>query len=106
MSQDGRRSRLAHTAQLIHGPVSEYGLAVDVALIHRTEITAVVRHRPVISQHEVAIRWDHCFRIRPRVGVGGRNVIFIERLAVHVDLAPVDTDAVAGHADYALDITF
>src|SRR5271166_1154201 len=58
----------------------------------------------MIAQHEIALRRHHNFRIRPRVGVGGRNVIFIESFAVDIDLATIDADAISGDANYALDV--
>lgn len=54
--------KLAHAAELIHGPVAEDGLAIDEALIHRAEVAAVVGHGPVIAQHKIRIRGDHGLR--------------------------------------------
>jgi hypothetical protein len=55
--QDDRAARngtaLSHSAQLIHRPVAEYGLAIDKALIDRAEIAAVVRHRAMIAKDEI-----------------------------------------------------
>src|SRR5580692_3087840 len=97
---------LANSSQLIHGPISKHRLAVDITLIHWAEIATVVRHRAMISEHEITLRRHDRFRIGPRVGVGGRHVILIQSLAVHVHLAAIDANAISSHPNHALDIAF
>src|ERR1700677_1203630 len=92
---------LPYSPQLIHRPVAKHGFTINIALVYRTEIAAVVRHGPVIPQNEVAIRRNHRLWIRPRIGVGRRNVVFVQCFAVHIHLSAVDTDAISGYSDYA-----
>src|SRR5216684_2325926 len=61
-------------------------------------------HRP-ISEDEETIRRNHNFTIGAGIGVIARNIVFVERLAVHIDLAVFDADTVAGNSDNALDVT-
>ena len=86
---------LADAPEFIHRPVAEYRLAVDITLIHRPKIAAVIGHRPVVAQHEIRVWRNRHFRIRPGIGIGRRNVVFVEGFAIHVDLAAVDANAVA-----------
>src|SRR5437879_9757174 len=102
--QEGKGVKLPHSTQLIHGPVAEHGFAVDKALVHGAEVAAVVGHGPVIAEHKIRIRRHHHIRQGPRIGVLGRDVSLVKRLAVHIDLSGVDADAIAGHPDHALDI--
>src|SRR6266851_71990 len=95
---------LPYSAHLIHGPIAKDGLAVNIALIHRTEVPAVVRHRAMIAQNEIAFRRHDRLRIGPRVGVSGWNVVLIQRLAIHINLPAVDSDTVPGSTNHALDI--
>src|SRR5260370_4602851 len=95
---------LAHSAQLIHRPIPEHGLAVNIALIHRTEVPAVVRHRAMIAQNEIAFRRHDRLRIGPRAGVSGWNVILIQRLAIHINLPAVDSDPDPASTSHALPV--
>src|SRR6202451_2054757 len=99
-----RENLSPHPPQFLHRPISKHGLAVDIALIHRTKIAAVVRHGAVIAQHEVGIGRNDRLRIRSRIGVNRGNVIFIHGLVVHIQLAAINADAVSTHSDYALDV--
>src|SRR6266478_5519566 len=58
----------------------------------------------MVSEDEEAIRRNHDFAIRAGVRVIGGNIVFVERLAVHIDLPVFDADAVAGNSDDALDV--
>jgi|SRR5215469_6430464 len=95
---------LANATQLIHGPITEYGLAIDEALVHGTKVATIIRHRPVIAEDIVGIRRNHCLRKGSRIRVLGGNVTLIQGLAIYVDLSPIDPDAISGHPDHALDV--
>src|SRR6202030_1331518 len=95
---------LANSSQLIHGPISKHSLAIDITLIHWAEIAAVVRHRAVISEHEITLRRHDRLRIGPRVSVGWWHVVLIQSLAVHIHLAAVNPYAISSHPNHALDI--
>src|ERR1019366_2733096 len=95
---------LPQPSQLLHRPISKNGFAVDVAFVHGTEVAAVVRHGAMVAEDEEAVRWNHNFAIGAGVGVIAGNVVFVEGLAVHEDLAVLDADAVAGNADHAFDV--
>src|SRR5215468_1371866 len=95
---------LSQPAQLLHRPVTEDGLAVDVVLFHRAEVTAVVRHAAMVAQHEVAVRRHDDFRVGALVGINRWHVVFLNELAIDVDLPGVNADLVSGHADHALDV--
>src|SRR6266851_7486278 len=99
-----RQRALPQASQLLHRPISEDGFAVDVAIVHGAEVAAVVRHRAMVAEDEEAVRRNHNFTIRARVGVIAGDVVFVERLAVHVDLAILDANPVAGNSDDALDV--
>src|SRR5208337_110508 len=58
----------------------------------------------MVAEDEEAIPRNHDFTIRAGVRVIAGNVVFVERLAVHVDLSVFDADAIAGNADHALDV--
>src|ERR1700682_6232254 len=97
-------SSLPQPAERLHWPISKDGLSVDEAIVHGTEVAAVVRHRTMVSEDEEAVRRNHNFSIRAGVGVIAGDVVFVERLAVHVDLPILDANPVAGHSDDALDV--
>src|ERR1051326_7058502 len=94
---------LVQNSQLVHGPVAEDGLAVDVATLNRADFTTVIGHGPVIAQHEVGIGRNDGLSIGTGVLIIRRNVRFRQQGAVHVNTAIDDADAVAGQADHALD---
>src|SRR3954463_2944244 len=91
---------LANAPELVHGPVAEDGLAVDKFLLDRPETSAVIRHGAVIPEHEIRTRRHHGFGIRTRIRVLRRHIFLVERLAIDVDQAAVDADAIASHTDH------
>src|ERR1700689_178080 len=93
-------TNLPHPAQLVHRPISKHGLAVDIALIHRPEIAAVIGHRAMITEHEIALRGHYGLGIGPRVGVGGGQIIPIQSLPFHEDLPAVNADAISRHSNH------
>src|SRR5436305_6107654 len=95
---------LPHSSHFLHGPVTKHSLAIDEALIDRTEIAAVIRHRAMVAQHKIAVRRHHNIRIRPLVGVLRWHVRLVQCLAVHIYLAAIDADVIALHPDHALDV--
>src|SRR5882724_6371001 len=95
---------LSQSSKLLHWPVSKHSLTVDEAFVHRAKIAAIVRHRAMVAKHEETIGRNYHFAIRPGVCVVTRNVVFVERLAVHKDLAVLDTYVVAGGPNNALDV--
>src|ERR1700674_2011912 len=58
----------------------------------------------MVAEDEEAVRRNHNFTIRADVRVIAGDVVFVERLSVHVDLATLDANPVAGDADDALDV--
>src|SRR5580704_8662259 len=90
-------------SHFVHGPVSEDGLAVDVALPDWTEVTAVIRQAAVITQHEIAIGGNHYLSVRSLVLVGSWHIVFVDRLAIHKDAAGIDLDMVTRQANHPLD---
>jgi hypothetical protein len=44
-----------HSSHFVHGPVAKDRFAIDVAGGDRTEIPAIVRHRPVIPKNKIAV---------------------------------------------------
>src|SRR6266850_4645662 len=103
-TQDPDQGDSPQTPQFIHRPIPKNRLTENVALLHRPEVPAVVRHAAVISQHEVTPGRHHDFGIGALIRVGRRNVVFDDRLLVDVQLARIDADLVSGNADHALDI--
>src|ERR1700736_4081257 len=95
-------SSLPQPAQLLHRPISEDSFSVDEAIVHGTEVAAVIRHRAMVAEDEEAIPRNHNFTIGAGVRVIAGDVVFVERLAVHVDLATLDANPVAGNSDDAL----
>src|SRR5258708_28105116 len=69
---------LPHPSQLIHRPVPEDGLAVNIALVDGAEIAAVVRHGAMVAEHEEAIHRHGGFRVRTGIGISGRDIVLIE----------------------------
>src|SRR5277367_4251210 len=84
------------SSELLHRPISKHRLAVNVAFVNGAEIAAVVGHRPVIPKHKEAVGRNYDFAVRPSVRIIGRNVIFINRRTVYVNLAVRNVDTVAG----------
>src|SRR5580700_10091729 len=90
-------------SHFVHGPVSEDGLAVNIALPDWTEVTAVIRQAAVITQHEIAVGRNHYLSVGSFVLVGTRNVVFVDRLAIYKDAAGIDLDVVTCQANDPLD---
>src|SRR5438270_10280067 len=89
-------------AQLVHGPVAEDGLAIDIAAHHRADLAAVIRHGTMVAKHKIRIVGDNGLRKRTGVQVIRRNVRLGQQHAVHVNMSVSDKNAVAGQADHAL----
>src|ERR1700674_4567335 len=60
----------------------------------------------MVAQDEIAVARNDDFTIRAGVGVVAGYIVFVEGLAVHVDLAILDANPVAGNANNALDVAF
>src|SRR6266567_2630731 len=58
----------------------------------------------MVAEYEETMGRDRHLRIRPRICIRRRNVVLVQRLIVHVDLAAINADAVARHPDHALDV--
>src|ERR1700675_4411185 len=58
----------------------------------------------MVTEDEEDVRRNHDVSIRAGVRVIAGDVVFVERLAVHVDVAILDANPVAGNADDALDV--
>src|ERR1039458_785983 len=95
---------LPQPPQLLHRPIPEHGLAIDVALVNGAKVAAVVRHGAMIAQHKVAVRRNDHFAIGASVGIIGGHVVLVERFAIDVDLPVFDADVISRHANYALDV--
>src|SRR5215831_3422146 len=95
---------LPDAPQLIDRPITKHSLAINEALIHGTEVAAVVRHRAVIPEHIIRIRGHRYFRKGSGIRVFGGNVTLIKSPAIHIDLPAINADAISGHANYALDV--
>ena len=101
---DDAVTRFIAAVQLIHGPISEDCLAIDVALVHRPKIAAVVRHGAMIAENEEAVGRDDDLAIRASIRVIAGNIVFVQRFPVHVDQPIFNADAVAGNSYDALDV--
>ena len=67
-------------ADPIGRPIGEYGFAVNVIVLHRAKIAAVVREVSMIAQHEVTVFWDGYRTVRalvaeilPHIGLEDRS---------------------------------
>src|SRR5271155_5424212 len=58
----------------------------------------------MVAEHEEAVGGNDDLTIRAFVRVISGNIVFVDRLAVHVDLTGFDADVVAGNSDDALDV--
>src|ERR1700682_2207560 len=58
----------------------------------------------MVAEDEEAVRRNHDSSIRAGVRVIAGDVVFVERLAVHIDLATLDANPVACNSDDALDV--
>src|SRR3981189_953399 len=58
----------------------------------------------MVAEDEETVTRNPNFPIRAGVGVIAGDVVFVERLAVHEDLAILDANPVAGNSDDALDV--
>src|SRR6266567_72159 len=58
----------------------------------------------MVAEYEEAMGGDRYLRIRPRICIRRGNVVLVQRLIVHVNLAAVNANTVARHPDHALDV--
>ena len=58
----------------------------------------------MVAQDEVLVGRERCSSPGDAVAVVFGDVVFVQRLAVDVDLAGIDLDRVAGDTDDALDV--
>ena len=58
----------------------------------------------MVAKNEETARRNRDLRIGAGIGVVGGDIVFFDRIAIHVDGSIVDADAVTGDADDALDV--
>src|SRR5579863_6885914 len=91
------------SSHLVHGPIPEHCLAVNVALTDRTKIAAVVRQTAMVAQHKITVRRNYDFGVRSLVFVGTGHVVFLDRRAIHEDAAGIDLDAIPRQPNHPFD---
>ena len=70
-----------------HGPIGEYGLAVNVVSRHSAEHARIIRAVAVIAHHEIFIGRDLPRRVARSIQIAGGNVRLRQFLAIQIQVA-------------------
>ena len=91
---------------MVHGPVDEGCFAVDEGAGNGAEVAAVAGDVAVVAHDPEVSGGDAVFGLGALVAEAVGDVGLTDGVVVHVDVAVVDADGVAGEADDALDVAF
>jgi len=89
--------------EVIYGPVGKHRAAVDVLACNRAENAGIVRADAMIAHHKITSAGNFDRAIVADVGVLWRDVRLGDGLAIDVDNAAANFDALAGEANDAFD---
>src|SRR5271169_302937 len=97
------RGRRSQRAEVVHGPVGEYGFAIDELARDRTENARVVGAIAMIAHHEILALRNAARRVVRAVEIARGNILVRQFPAVHENVSGANLDGLAGKCYDALD---